>query len=458
MCASRNRLCRRIRAAMSLTSRSPLKPIRSAFASDGTTLRHVLSTPGGMRESVIDHAGPAPADTRSAWWSAYLRGERPRSTSAVDTRPLRTVELYCGPGGLALGLRQACDELGLAIDSLAAADQDADALSVHRSNHGDRMTWPNSVTMLVDHQVRGRGQSARFRYEPMILEESWRALAGSVDVLLAAPPCTGHSTLNYNRGRSDGGVRNTGDARNDLYLTVPAIAVALEAPIVIIENVPAVQWDEREVVATSVRLLIDAGYQVETATLSADSLGWPQSRSRFLLVARRDLAPLPLKVVAGALGDTPRPVMWAIAGLEDVTDQSYMSRTPDLSPENRDRIRWLFDNGAYDLPNSERPECHKDGTTYTAVYGRLHPDRPAPTITTGFMTPGRGRFVHPTRPRVLTASEAARLQGFPDTYDFRPDGREPSVTQLGKWIGDAVPMPLGYVAALSALAPGHPKR
>ena len=120
------------------------------------------------------------------------------------------------------------------------------ALAVHRGNHRDRLTWSSSVTMLVDHQVRGRGRSARFRYEPALLDDSWRALAGSVDVVLAAPPCTGHSTLNYNRGRGDGGERNTGDARNDLYLTVPTVAVALGAPVVIIENVPAV-------VQTSVR-------------------------------------------------------------------------------------------------------------------------------------------------------------------------------------------------------------
>ena len=89
-----------------------------------------------------------------------------------------------------------------------------------------------------------------------------------------------------------------------------------------------------------------------------------------------------------------------------------------------------------------------------SVYGRLKPESPAPTITTGFMTPGRGRFIHPTERRTLSPLEAARLQGFPDTYDFRdPAGGPPSSLKLAKWIGDAVPMPLGYAAALSALGP-----
>ena len=68
------------------------------------------------------------------------------------------------------------------------------------------------------------------------------------------------------------------------------------------------------------------------------------------------------------------------------------------------------------------------------------------------MTPGRGRYIPPTRRRTLTPHEAARLQGFPDGYDFHPyPDRVSAKSQLGKWIGDAVPMPLGYVAGVSVL-------
>ena len=96
-------------------------------------------------------------------------------------------------------------------------------------------------------------------------------------------------------------------------------------------------------------------------------------------------------------------------------------------------------------------------TTYTGVYGRMDPDRPAGTITTGFMTPGRGRYVHPTQKRTINPREAARLQGFPDNYRFTIEGNPPTSQLLTKWIGDAVPLPLGYGAALAALAPGHPR-
>lgn len=82
----------------------------------------------------------------------------------------------------------------------------------------------------------------------------------------------------------------------------------------------------------------------------------------------------------------------------------------------------------------------------------MRPNEPAPTITTGFTTPGRGRHVHPTERRTLTPREAATLQGFPLNYRFITEkGSLPTRTQLAKWIGNAVPMPLGYAAALSAL-------
>ena len=87
----------------------------------------------------------------------------------------------------------------------------------------------------------------------------------------------------------------------------------------------------------------------------------------------------------------------------------------------------------------------------------LHTDRPSPTLTTGFGTPGRGRYVHPTKLRVLTPREAARIQGFPDTYRWQIPGEPvPKAQSLAKWIGDAVPMPLGHAATLSALGPGLP--
>jgi DNA (cytosine-5)-methyltransferase 1 len=433
---------------MSLTAESVTVPsVSSRYHWEGGNLYHSIEAAGHHARTFVA-MGTADADSKGEWWRAYLRGMKPEvAESSYAGRTVRTIELFCGPGGLALGFEQACAELGLRSKSLAAVDQDIEAVSVYRKNHDTQMTTTESVSSLVDYQIRGTRGEARFHYEPELIKSEWRDLAGCVDVILAGPPCQGHSNLNNQSRRTD--------RRNDLYLTVPAIAVAVGAPVVIIENVPSVVHDRLGVVAATIALLEDAGYTVTTGVLNAAKMGWPQTRSRFFLVARRDTAPFEIESVSASLADEPRSILWALEGLEDLSGGHFMEAQAEFSEENLRRIDWLFDNEMYDLSLSERPECHQEGTTYKAVYGRLHPDRPAPTITTGFMTPGRGRYIHPTRRRVLTPREAARLQGFPDTYDFQPNPPAvPFKTKLGKWIGDAVPMPLGYGAGLAAIAPG----
>jgi DNA (cytosine-5)-methyltransferase 1 len=129
-----------------------------------------------------------------------------------------------------------------------------------------------------------------------------------------------------------------------------------------------------------------------------------------------------------------------------------MDLVPILSAENQARIDYLFDRDIYDLPNDVRPDCHKNGHSYPSVYGRLDWDKPSQTITTGFNSPGRGRYIHPSQRRVITAREAARIQGFPDNFVFMPNDQVPSRSLLYKWIGDAVPTWLGYPAVLTALS------
>jgi DNA (cytosine-5)-methyltransferase 1 len=101
------------------------------------------------------------------------------------------------------------------------------------------------------------------------------------------------------------------------------------------------------------------------------------------------------------------------------------------------RINFLFDNQLYELPNEQRPPCHRDKAhSYDTVYGRLRWDRPAQTITSGFYCMCMGRYVHPEQRRTLTGHEAARLQFFPDFFDFSP---AKSRTKLAEIIGNAVP-------------------
>jgi DNA (cytosine-5)-methyltransferase 1 len=78
------------------------------------------------------------------------------------------------------------------------------------------------------------------------------------------------------------------------------------------------------------------------------------------------------------------------------------------------------------------------------MYGRLDWKAPAQTITSGYGSMGQGRYVHPDAERTLTPHEAARIQFFPDWFDFGDRDR----TAWATLIGNAVPMKLSYVIAL----------
>ena len=433
---------------------------------DGDRLVRTLCISGWTALSAVDlrlaqHVAPATAeaDPLGAWWKAFLSGATPVS---ADVSPLpasesrskvpavRVVDLFAGAGGLMVGVGQLVAEAGRRMVCELAVDTDSDALRVHARNHSTRRTSMESVTSLVDYRIRDSGASASFVYEPELLDDDLRAACAEVDLVAAGPPCQGHSNLNNHSRRSD--------RRNLLYLAVPAFAVACDAGAVVIENVTSVIHDESQVVQTTRALLESSGYAVTDGVLSADAMGWPQTRRRHFLVARRavDGGPVPIAAVKEALAQPrARAVGWVLGGGVEFSPDPALREPTALTEANRQRIQWLFENDEHDLALAERPDCHQDGTSYGAVYGRMHADRPAPTITTGFTTPGRGRFVHPSEPRTITPAEAACLQGFPNTYCFRPEPQRPaSRSQLAKWIGDAVAMPLGYAGGLSALAPG----
>ncbi len=376
------------------------------------------------------------------WWTQQLRG---LPVEFERTGEVHTVDFFCGSGGLSLGAALALEACGMNHVPLAAVDVDAEALAVYARNFKPGAALAVNAASVVDYHVYGRGDDAELAYEPELVDGRLEALVGKVDLVLAGPPCQGHSNLNNHTRRSD--------PRNMLYVSIAATAIALRARALVIENVPDVLADKTNVVGVATRILRLAGYTVSSGILSATELGGAQTRRRHFLVATKSQLPhVSVEDVSTLLGKPAMTLREVIGDLENSPHLSFMDDAPALSPENRARIDYLHDHDEYDLPDHQRPDCHKDGHTYPSVYGRMYWDKPAQTITTGFMTPGRGRYIHPGQRRVITAREAARIQGFPDTYDFSVNSGAPSKKALTKWIGDAVPSWLGYAAVLAALS------
>jgi len=194
------------------------------------------------------------------------------------------------------------------------------------------------------------------------------------------------------------------------------------------------------------------GYRVVAGVINLTRLGVPQTRRRHLLVAARD----DLKDAVPSLEDLvarhtrpARTVQWAIEDLLSNRSSGAFDTASSMKPITKQRVDYLFKHDLDDLPDRQRPDCHKmKEHTYTSVYGRMSWDAPAPTLTRGFGTMGQGRFIHPLKPRTLTPHEAARLQLIPDSFVF---GDFLSRKSLNGLIGNAVPPRLSYLVALEIL-------
>lgn len=334
------------------------------------------------------------------------------------------VDLFSGCGGMALGVAHAAHLKGYSVRIPLAIDNDRNAVGVFQDNFPDAGCIPDDVCDWF---------APAFDAPLMSAEHEARARVGTdIDFLVGGPPCQGNSNLNNHTRRND--------PRNALYTRMARAARVLGARVVVIENVPTVIHDLGKVVEATKEALEREGYTVADSILKLWHMGLPQLRKRHVMLASRDDEFSPEDVLDMLQEDSGRGVRdleWAIADLMDIPAESGFDMASNPSTDNARRIRWLFENDAYDLPNELRPPCHQnDSHTYTSIYGRLHWDRPAQTVTTGFNSIGQGRNIHPARPRPITPHEAARLQFLPDFFSFGAVNTRSAWAQL---IGNAVP-------------------
>jgi DNA (cytosine-5)-methyltransferase 1 len=339
-------------------------------------------------------------------------------------------DLFSGAGGLTLGLAEACRALELEMVPTLAMDLDLAALETYGKNFPTAKLVDTPVEEVLQPFGAGKPSSA----ERELLEAS-----GQIDVLVGGPPCQGHSDLNNHTRRSD--------PKNELYATMARFCEIARPRHVVIENVPGVVRDRSGVAQRTWAYLEELGYSVSAGVIDASIVGTAQQRKRSITLASLDLT-VSVPEAEHDVSVQVRPLRWAIGDLR-VDDTREPFDTPSQSnDENTRRIDHLFENDLFDLPDSERPDCHRlKNHSYVSMYGRLHWNRPAPTVTTGFGSMGRGRWVHPAERRLITPHEAARIQGIPDFFDFNTSSR----THLHKVIGNAVPPKLGYAAGIHLL-------
>ena len=148
------------------------------------------------------------------------------------------------------------------------------------------------------------------------------------------------------------------------------------------------------------------------------------------------LSDLSTESVGGEYANTPACGYQARLRSNVVQPYNHNPRTHDSAMLGR--IRAIGEGrDLRSVDKSLHPKSH-----YSQAYGRLHRSGLARTVTTFFCNPGSGRFLHPVENRALTIREAARLQGFPDAFQFF--GTQAQQMAL---VGNAVPPPLAHVIA-----------
>lgn len=357
-------------------------------------------------------------------WVRHRSAPLRRNFQTKVNASLSVVDLFSGCGGMTLGVWEAARQMGRACDVRLAVDFNSHAIEVYRDN----FRVSNDVAMHADVRAVMKGGLGD-EIDPGLRRLVSRV--GHVDVLVAGPPCQGHSDLNNHSRRYD--------PRNDLYLSAVRGVEVFSPDFVLIENVPAAIHDRNGVTVRAKSYLESIGYRVTQAVIDISIFGVPQRRKRHVTLASKYLSSGELNSLLQVRSESTHSIKDFIGELEDEAglDNDPFRGVTRLSPQNVERIRWLFENDAYDLPDRLRPACHRDRShSYKSMYGRMRWDRAAQTLTTGFGSMGQGRYVHPSRERTLTCHEAARIQGFPDFFSFASCS---SVSALREMIGNAVP-------------------
>jgi DNA (cytosine-5)-methyltransferase 1 len=365
---------------------------------------------------------------------AFLRNTKRPPYEGGDPRAT-VVDLFSGCGGLTLGVAEACRASGRSIDVRLSVELEDAVRRVYDSNFKSAVTTDRTNVFERFHRAAGCAISA--------VERATSKAVGRVDFLVGGPPCQGHSDLNNHTRRRD--------PKNELYMVMVRAAEVLEPSNILIENVQGVRNDHSGVLERAAEHLVALGYSVDQGIVRMADIGVPQRRVRHVLVASLGARPSLTGILERARIAPPRDLRWAVSDLLSAPPTTPLDTPSRMSSENLKRANYLMREDKYDLPNSKRPPCHRNNPDhrYTAMYGRLRWDEPAHTITTGFGSPGQGRYLHPEKPRTLTPHEAARLQFFPDWFDF---SKANTRSVLAHCVGNAVPSKLSFVVGLSLLA------
>ncbi len=338
----------------------------------------------------------------------------------------RVIDLFCGIGGFSYGF-----EMTKRFEVVSAADIWNVAIETYKLNHTNK-----KIDLLLQDLT-----TLDLNY--------WKKYSDNIDVIIAGPPCQGFSMS---------GKREIGDERNSLFEEVIKISEIVKPKFIVIENVVGL-LSMKTIDGIDIKKLIISefnriGYNAKFEILNAADYGVPQLRKRVVFIASKDYDisfPKPyLNVdnyvtVEDALGNVNpdgdyyfEPItkfQKEMKGRKDI--QNHIRRTSNELVTKR--MSFIPQGGNWrNIP----VELGTGGGVHSNAYKRLDPKLPSVTIKHA----AKAMIIHPTRNRILTVREVARLQSFSD--DFVLTG---SSSDQHQQLANAVPPLLGKAIAKEIL-------
>ena len=394
---------------------------------------------------------------------------------SVMSKKLNYIDLFAGCGGLSLGLHQAGWKGLFAIEKSPDAFKTLDYNLIQNKNHFD---WPKWLPKGA-HDIN----EVLFHYQDKLAK-----LKGKVTMIAGGPPCQGFSMA---------GRRNENDSRNDLINSYIKFVETVEPKIIFFENVKGFTMEfkknkEKGIAYSSIvtQKLNDLGYFVKGQLVNFGEYGVPQKRTRFILVGiKKELKNASQEKVETFFSMLKENKFDFLAAkglttetnlqdaISDLFKTNGLKPTPDfpnfqsgLYGKEKNSYQKLMREGVeVKIPDSHRFPKHSAEISkrFEDILAVTHNRRnldlskevresfnikkhtviplngldKSPTITT---LPDD--YIHYEEPRILTVREYARIQTFPDDWEFTG-----SIAQQYKQIGNAVPVNLGKEVGYSII-------
>ncbi len=329
------------------------------------------------------------------------------TSTAREAVTYRLGELFCGPGGIAVGASQARNAYGDNIVHQWATDYDKDTCDTYAAN------------------IPGATPESVIHADVRTLDYQQLHALGDIDGLAFGFPCNDFSVVGEQKGFHG--------EFGPLYTYGVKALQEFQPAWFLAENVGGLRSANEGAAFKQIQAdLRDAGYKLVTNLYRFEEYGVPQARHRIIIVGIRNDIDRTYRV--------PSTKPFESVDISARTALTVPPITPDMtgteltrqSPTVVERLK-LIKPGQNAFTADLPPHLQiKTATKISQIYKRLHPDLPAYTVTGS--GGGGTHMYHWDEPRALTNRERARLQTFPDNFNFAG-----TKEQVRKQIGMAVP-------------------